>query len=366
MQYKHLPIDRPRPDAARFIDILMGRASGHVPLIEYIVDETVRRPILTELLGREWVDFAPDPATRAAFLDNFIQHWYRMGYDFVRFEEGYPFQEFHVVNKDTASDRDRAWADEHTGPIGSWEDFEKYPWPRYEDLDFTNTEYIATHLPEGMGFITSHGGGVYEHVSFLFSLEGLWTAVCEQPELVKAVADRVGELMEQYYRHLLDLPNVIAIFPGDDMGYRTGTLIAPHDLEAHFLPWHKRFAAMTHERGFPYFLHSCGNLVSIMDTLIDDVRIDAKHSYEDAILPVQDFQERFGSRIAILGGIDLNVLAGQDADSVRRHTRFLIETCGARGRYAVGSGNSVPSYVPVENYLAMVDEANALASAPAI
>jgi len=31
--------------------------------------------------------------------------------------------------------------------------------------------------------------------------------------------------------------------------------------------------------------------------------------------------------------------------------------CGARGRYAVGSGNSVPSYIPVENYLAMVEEA---------
>lgn len=42
---------------------------------------------------------------------------------------------------------------------------------------------------------------------------------------------------------------------------------------------------------------------------------------------------------------------------VRQHTRFLAETCGRRGRYAVGSGNSIPSYVPVDNYLSMVDEA---------
>jgi len=27
------------------------------------------------------------------------------------------------------------------------------------------------------------------------------------------------------------------------------------------------------------------------------------------------------------------------------------------GMFAVGSGNSIPSYVPVENYLAMLDEA---------
>jgi hypothetical protein len=34
-----------------------------------------------------------------------------------------------------------------------------------------------------------------------------------------------------------------------------------------------------------------------------------------------------------------------------------METCGSRGRYAIGSGNSIPSYIPVSNYLAMIDEA---------
>jgi hypothetical protein len=33
-----------------------------------------------------------------------------------------------------------------------------------------------------------------------------------------------------------------------------------------------------------------------------------------------------------------------------------MEKCSS-GRYAIGSGNSIPSYVPVENYLAMVDAA---------
>jgi len=30
---------------------------------------------------------------------------------------------------------------------------------------------------------------------------------------------------------------------------------------------------------------------------------------------------------------------------------------GARKRFALGSGNSILSYIPVENYLAMLDEA---------
>jgi uroporphyrinogen decarboxylase len=95
----------------------------------------------------------------------------------------------------------------------------------------------------------------------------------------------------------------------------------------------------------------------IMEDLIADVGIDAKHSFEDAIIPVEDFQARYGDRIAVLGGMDVHRLSMHTPAQVRQHVRFLIETCGSRGRYAVGSGNSIPSYIPVENYLAMVDEA---------
>jgi uroporphyrinogen decarboxylase len=207
-----------------------------------------------------------------------------------------------------------------------------------------------------MGLIVSHGGGVFEHLSWMMSLEGLSLALYEAPDLVAAVANRLGELMTSFYTHILDLDRLIAVFPGDDMGYKSATMISPQHLRTHVLPWHRRFAAMAHERGVPYFLHSCGNVISIMEDLIEDVRIDGKHSYEDAIVPVQDFQARYGKRLAVLGGLDINILSGAPEEKVREHVRFLLKTCGGRGRYALGSGNSVPSYVPVRNYLAMIEE----------
>jgi uroporphyrinogen decarboxylase len=171
--------------------------------------------------------------------------------------------------------------------------------------------------------------------------------------------------MEAFYRHLLDLDRVVAIFPGDDMGFRSGTLIGPQHMRQLSLPWHRRYAQMAHDKGKPYFLHSCGNLKAIIPDLLNDVRINGKHSYEDAILPVDEFQARYAAgepgqpnRFAVLGGLDLNILAGGTPTEVRARTRHLIETCNPRGRYAIGSGNSIPSYVPVENYLAMIEEAN--------
>lgn len=94
-----------------------------------------------------------------------------------------------------------------------------------------------------------------------------------------------------------------------------------------------------------------------MEDLIADVGIDGKHSFEDAIIPVEAFQARYGDRIAVLGGLDVDILTSAAPEQVRRKTRSLMETCGKRGRYVVGSGNSIPSYIPVANYLAMVDEA---------
>jgi uroporphyrinogen decarboxylase len=355
-----LPLARPRPDAARFIAVLMGRAQcARPPLVEYLVDAAVMQPIVTELLGRTWAGYGTDRKSQTAHLDNFIAFWHSLGYDAVRFEQGLPFAENQLFGFDatSASSQRRAWADEHRGRIRTWDDFESYPWPKIEEMDFSPFEYLSGNLPEGMGLITCHAGGVFEHLSWIMSYEGLCLALKENPPLVEAVANRLGGLMKTFYEHLLDLDNLAAIFPGDDMGFKTGPLIAPADLKAHVLPWHKSFAALAHARGLPYFLHSCGNLASIMDSLIEDVGIDGKHSFEDAIVPVEEFQTRHGGRIAVLGGLDVNILAAGSEADVRRRTRHLIHVCGARGRYAIGSGNSIPSYVSVRNYLAMVEEA---------
>lgn len=361
MSHWRIPLAHPRPDAGRFIRVLRGQeAAEPPPLVEYLVDEVLFRPIVTDLLGREWVDPRPgDRASQAAYWDNFIAFWYRLGYDFVRFEVGLGFPTRQILGDDPSRGPGgkRSWVDQHHGIIASWEDFERYPWPSVQGMDFFPFEYLATHLPEGMGLMLSHGGGVYEHLSAIFSYEGLALAVYDAPDLVAAVAERVGSLMEEFYRTILQLPNLIALFPGDDMGFRSGTLLKPDHLRRYALPYHRKFAALAHERGLPYFLHSCGNIEAILPDLIETVGIDGKHSFEDAILPVAQFQARYGDRIAVLGGVDVNVLASRSPEEVRRYVRGIIEECAPRGRFAIGSGNSIPSYIPLENYLTLLDEA---------
>lgn len=356
----NIPLKSPGPNAKECIDILMGRIQGQrTPLIEYIIDDVVMKPIQTDLLENDWVDLGKDRVHESAYILNMIEFWYRMGYDCIRFERNMGFVKNRILIDDTASgsNKDRAWANEHQGLISSWDDFEQYPWPKIEDVDFFPYEFINSNLPEGMGLFSSHGGGVFEHLMDLFSLEGLCLALYDDPDLVVAVTDQIGSAMEKFYQHLLELDHLYAVFLGDDMGFHTNTLISPDKLRTLILPWHKRFADLAHEKGKPYFLHSCGNLKMIVQYLIEFVGIDGKHSFEDSIIPIYEFQQEYGDHIACLGGMDIHFLSSSTPHQVRERTRWLINTCGRRGRYGIGSGNSIPSYIPAENYLAMIDEA---------
>jgi uroporphyrinogen decarboxylase len=359
-RFPHLPLENAKPDGARFIAAIMGYVKpNRPPLVEYLIDDALRKPIVTELLGRQWVD--PQLSNRAsleAYLDNFIAVWLQLGYDFVRFEQGLDFAQLHVTGADaTRPDGKRSWNDMHHGVIASWADYEQYAWPKVTSGYLSNYEYLAKHLPEGMGLIVCHAGGIYEHLAAVFSYEGLCLALYDQPDLVLAVANKIGSLMTDVYRQLVELEHVIAIFPGDDMGFRTATLLPPAALRQYTLPWHARYANLAHAHDLPYFIHSCGNVREIMPDLIDTVKIDAKHSFENAIMPVDQFQELYGSRIGVLGGVDIDILGRATPEQVRSETRRLVEICGARGRYAIGSGNSIPSYVPLVNFLSMLDEA---------
>jgi uroporphyrinogen decarboxylase len=91
-----------------------------------------------------------------------------------------------------------------------------------------------------------------------------------------------------------------------------------------------------------------------MDDVIDTLKYDGKHSFEDTIQPVEQAYEQYGKRIAILGGIDVDFICRSDPAAVHERAKAMVERAGTLGGYALGSGNSIPSYVPHEGYFAMI------------
>lgn len=253
------------------------------------------------------------------------------------------------------SRRIRQWNDEHSGPIQSWEDFEKYQWPKVKDINFGPLEWLSKNLPANMGCydLTGH---ILEVASMLLGYESLCFKLYDEPDLVDAVFEKVGKFYVEYTGALCDFDCVKLIWGSDDLGFRTSTLISAKLLRQKVLCWHKRCAQVAHEKGRPYLLHSCGQIEEIMDDLIDDVGIDGRHSFEDVIMPVTEAKKKYGSRIAILGGIDVDFLCRADEKAIRSRVRETLEICMADGGYCLGTGNTVANYIPLDNYLVMLDE----------
>ncbi|MFZ5435466.1 MAG: uroporphyrinogen decarboxylase family protein [Bacillota bacterium] len=353
-----LPVDRPDPDFDEFQQVLLGKKEARkVHLVELGIDPEIVSAILTEFLGEERLA-SPSEEPEAHWRQR-VRFWHEMGYDYIRVAGGivFPRVKEKIADDTAASSRGkRSWIDEHSGVISSWADFDKYPWPEPDAFDFSSYEFVSKSLPQGMKMMVCPSSGVFEVTSeYLLGFEGMSYLLYEDPELVGAVFNKVGELIYDFYRNIVSLDNVGGFFQGDDLGFKTSTFLSPKHLQRFVLPWHRRYAELAHAHGQMYWLHACGNLKNVMEFLIEDVKIDALHSFQDEIMPVTEFKARYGHRVAALGGVDVDKLCRMGEEELREYVRGILDQC-MPGRYALGSGNSVANYVPVKNYLIMLDE----------
>jgi len=253
---------------------------------------------------------------------------------------------------------ERVWANEATGLISDWNDFKAFRWEDPESIaeeGNAGLEWVCDHLPSGMGVVTG-AGTVLEPVMWLMGTKHFYLSVYKQPELVDALFRKVGELSIARFKLAADTSRKIMAFWGsDDWGYRDGPMISPAMMRRWVFPVHKKLAEMAHSRGSLYLLHSCGNLKSVMNDIIDYIRVDAKHSYEDTYLPVTEAKTLYGNRIGIIGGVDMDVLSRRTTAEVRRYVRHVLGLCKPGGGYCLGSGNTIANYVPLENYLTMLE-----------
>jgi len=284
-----------------------------------------------------------------------------LGYDYVRCGVENLDMPLNRSKVDDTADLQRAngrnYMEEHHGPITTWAEFAAYPWPDPAKATTRALEWYEKNLPDDMCVIGSGGFAHFaEYVTWLMGYETLCYALYDQRDLVTAISEKLIWMYDIIVQRILQFDRVKIIWGSDDMGFKTGTLISPKDTRAFVLPGHKRMAEFSHRAGRPYLLHACGNLTTIMPDLINDVKIDARHSFEDTIETVVEAKRKYGDRIALLGGLDVDFMCRSDEQAIRRRVRETLDICQPGGGYCLGTGNSVANYIPLDNYLAMLDE----------
>jgi len=338
-----------QPDYNNLLDVMRNHRPQRLPLYEHIIDV----PFISKARGRDMGLQGNQTADLDAYYEGLTGFWKDMTYDGFAYEAAI----CEILPGHGAIKGGRP------GPIQNRTDFEKYP---FEDIPrifwgaYTpHLEAIRRVLPPGMKAYGGCGYGIFETSEDLVGYEYLCIMQYLEPDLFKDLYNRIGDLYVTLWSEMIRRYDDIFVFyrMGDDLGFKTSTLLEPEAIRTHIIPQYKRVIRLVHNRGKKFLLHSCGNIFNVMEDLIG-AEIDAKHSNEDQIAPFDRWIELYGNRIGLFGGIDVNTLCLNPYDQVYRKvledaTRFRSAAKG----WGLGSGNSIAGYVPVDAYMAMIEAA---------
>ncbi|MFN8207046.1 MAG: uroporphyrinogen decarboxylase family protein [Bacteroidales bacterium] len=331
------------PDFNQLLKVLHRQKSDRPVLFEFFLNDRLYEFLAGEELNKN--------AGANDLLRIMIDAFYNAGYDYVTL----PSWTYKSLVFDPVEHEKKKSISLNDGyAITDRADFEAFVWPDPEQTDSGLIEEKSRFLPAGMFFIPSGPGGVLENVISLVGFDRLCYMLFEQEDLAADIFREVGRRLLRFYELIAPLPSVGALIVNDDWGFKTQTMLDPESLRRHVFPWHERIVKIIHSAGKPAILHSCGNLDAVMDDVIDGMKFDAKHSWEDEIIPVEKAYDKWGKRIAILGGIDMDFLARSSPLQIQSRAGRLLNKTRLES-YALGSGNSIPDFIPPENYLAMIN-----------
>ena len=247
---------------------------------------------------------------------------------------------------------ERRWAHGTGGPIRSEADFEAFPWPDPDDFDYGILDEMEQLLPDNWRVIMAVGK-VFNLGWWLTGFDTYAYALVDQPALVERLHAKIAEIQARVVERALEYRCVGLVWHADDMAYRTGLMVSPKVLRKYIFPAYKRLSKMCHERDVIAVFHSDGK----MDSMIDDIiaaDFDAFNPIEPVAMDIRALKKRVEGRLSLIGNVDLSytLTRGTPAE-VEDEVRDLIRDVAPGGGYALASANSIPEYVPWENFCAL-------------
>jgi uroporphyrinogen decarboxylase len=327
-----------------------------VPLFEMSIHGDIKAAIL----GR--------PVTS---LKDEVDFWKTAGYDFVSMRAGVRsiVRGYHpAVAVWRRSDRGvknpgqpSGWVLEDEALIRGREDFERFPWPEaealggyndYEDLS-DHLETMARCLPSEMKLLVQLGY-IFMGAWQLLGFENYCLHLADDPELIQELTDWLGASQLAVLEILLQYDCVGTVWLPDDLCYNSGPVVSPRVYRKYVYPWYVKIVKRCHQAGLPVGLHSDGDLSRILPDLVA-CGFDAIHPFEPPMNDIVAIKRQWGDRIAVAGGIDLKtILCGGTPGEIEAEVQAKVAALAPGGGWLLGSSNSIPDFVPVENYRALL------------
>jgi hypothetical protein len=211
-------------------------------------------------------------------------------------------------------------------PLKDWADYDKLNIPNANGSNRWDNLWQQV-AQVGDKFILAQGVSLYERVHFIRGLENTWVDIYEAPDKLGKLVDILVEMNLIAIRHYADAGADAIIWP-DDWGLQDRLMISP---EKWHQIWKYKYAKVydaAHKAGLLTFLHSCGNIVSILDDLID-AGLDVIEMHQQQNMGLELLGDRFGGRITFFCPVDIQtVMPHANLDDIRAYCRKMVKCLG--------------------------------------
>ena len=191
--------------------------------------------------------------------------------------------------------------------------------------------------------------------SWMMGTENLLIAMYEEPDMVVDMFNTYLDCCINLFSQIWDAGyHFDCISWPDDMGYKGTTFFSNEMYREMLKPVHKRAIDWAHNHGIYAHMHSCGNIMSRIDDLIE-IGLDALNPLEvKAGMEPLTLKEKYGDKLVLHGGI--NAVLWDDKDAILEEIDRVIPKLKENGGYIFSSDHSIPNSVSLENFKAIVEE----------
>jgi len=200
-------------------------------------------------------------------------------------------------------------------------------------------------------------GDLWERATFMRGMENLLLDVALRPAFVQSLLHRIAWIVLETVGILVDRCEFEAVALSDDYGAQNAMLISPSDWRTLIKPHLARIYASAKERGRTVLHHSCGNVEPIVGDMID-IGLDILHPIQPEAMDIRRLKKKYGAHLTFCGGVPTQrLLASAPPQEVRREVGRLKKEMGRGGGYILEPGITLQADVPLENLVALIDEA---------
>ena len=235
------------------------------------------------------------------------------------------------------------------------EDAEEYEEP---DISKVKGDLIERYAKETDFFIFAQVGGPISMLNEMFPMEDYMVYCLTNTEEMRIISEKVIPFEIKKAKLFID-KGADAILITDDMAFNTGVFLPPYIMEELAYPFYKQMIKeIKAYKDVPVFLHSDGNLNSVMDDIVECGFDGIQSLQPSAGMDIAEIKEKYGDKLCLWGNIDLDhVMCFGTTDEVKADVRRTIDIASPGGGFILSTCNTMVDIIPTENILVMMEEA---------